>query len=232
MPFLLPGVDVAAPAEGTAPRELPDGALLRPALPPHDNAFLFGRHEMSIAGLRVGSGRISMGVSVDPDGVQVELAHLGGEPVRVAVLLPEPRNFAIRVAYVDWFRQDEVGVPLEVELAPGEEPRVLFGRFAPRSSPWTRELPADLPAGLARDGLRLDYGALGDDERTQLAGLDAALAQLLGARVEVVAPSAAESRPAFAGISVQLEPETWRRELAAILSSVERFTLRSPPRGN
>ncbi len=223
--LLLPGVE---PAGNGGLEPLADGAVLAPALPPRDGADAWGPRAMNVAGLAVGAGRVHLEVREDPDGVQVEVAHAGGGPVRLAVALPEPDDRAVRVVYVDWLRQDETSGPFPLELRAGDEPRVVFGRTAPRDTPWTRELPALLPEGIRRAGMRLDVAGLDAPARAELQGLDAALAALLDVPVEVVESRAGEP---FAGVRLRLEPDSWRQERNAIVSATERFVLRPPGPG-
>lgn len=223
LPALLPGVPLELLAQDGARGvvdALPDGVLLSPAPPPPVAGEW--RREASLAGLRVGGAVLDLTVTVDYDGVQVDLQHRAGEPARVLVQLPEPREFEIRVAYLDWSRLDEPG-PVAVELAPGSEERSVYGRFAARATPWTLELPAELPEGLARGGLVIVHPP-DPARRERLAGLDAALAELLGVpcrRVERAHPGP----PASAEVQVDLFEAGWEAKLEGLLSQVERFVL-------
>src|SRR6186713_777615 len=85
---LLPG----APAGPLA-----DGAVLRPALPPPGAASTpprgIDRRAMRIEGLAVGAAVIGLRISVEVEGVQIDVEHLSGGPAKLSIAIPEDPRF-------------------------------------------------------------------------------------------------------------------------------------------
>ncbi len=160
LPRFLPG---AAPAPPNA--ALPDGAILRPALPPHATGAgeiprgAVERRAMRIDGVRVGTATIALRVSVEGEGVEIDVEHRGGGDVELKIAIPVDPQFAFADEYVDWFRQEERGVPHAVAVHAGDEPHTLYARFEPRQPEWPSRMPDKLPAQLDRGTLWLDAGA-------------------------------------------------------------------------
>ncbi len=235
LPALLPGLppehrgrDRIGP--GGVPRALPDGVLLRPALPPSSGLPHPGRLErrnMRLDGLRIGEAVLALDVRVEYEGVQIDVHHLEGGAASFLLVLPEPPSFETRVEYVDWFRQDTVGLPHRVEMGPGEEyPRTLFGRVLPRETRWPRRLPDRLPCSLELDGLRLLVPA-DDRHRRALGGLAAALERVLEVPCELVAEDPAGIPAPFSGIAIRLPQDATRPlRLRHVLSGCEAWALR------
>ena len=146
-PLLLPGVPDGTPIEaGGRPAPLPDGVILTPFLPPTSGRGPSGAVEWrsaTVHHLRVGGAVIDLTVTVEATGVEVDITHVDGGKAHLAVLLPEPEGFEIRVEYLDWMRREDADLrtPIPVEVRPGEEPHQLYGRVI--------ELHADLPTGTA-----------------------------------------------------------------------------------
>ncbi len=229
--LLVPGVERSMLARGAWPR-LPDDSLLAPALPPPAGPaaqVVLGtgrprRGSSRCENFRVGAAVLSLSVTVESDGVQVELAHLSGGPARVRLLLPEAPDFALAVEYVDWVRQPPPRAPRAVALEPGGEPIALFGRFEPRKIAWPTCLPRGPSAQIDGPGLRI-HSAAGDD----LAGAARGLRILLGRPVEMRAGAPEAALEPFAGIVLDLrEPDLKERKLSGIVSLAERFSLAAP----
>lgn len=231
LPRLLPGAPAGTPpGRGGLPGALPDGVLLTPAVPPPTREVLPGRIEpraAEVRGLRIGEATVDLRVSLDGSGIQVDLAHTGGGPARVRVLLPEPEGLEIRVEYVDWMRQDERRLPLEVELLPGEEEHSLFGRFRPRPLALPASPRGPLPRALERGGLWVERPPCSEELNAELEAAAAALRGALdlgGGVVEAgVSPRCEPWAPTL--LHVPAEPAAARRLLAAIASRVERHLL-------
>jgi len=231
-PSFFPGTPLDHPGlAGGLPTTLPDGALLRPALPPRP--FLEeGRpeglveHALEHGGFQIGESMIAMKLLLERDGVQVDLHHLEGPPVTVRVLLPVPAGEEIGVAYVDWYRQDAAEVPLEVRLSASEEEasHELWGRFRAKPIPWPSRLPATLPAQVELAGLAVRVSPE-LFEQPWLGHLARSLGELLGtpARLE----SAVEAPDGDLGpLTIHLAPgDGFEREVAAMLSLAEAFVL-------
>ena len=236
LPHLLPGVPpvlgaTATPDDGL-PRPdglaapLPDGVTLRPALPPPlgEDVDHMVRQDRSVklSGIRVGAGVISLEVILRGDGVEVEAALVGGEACTVSIVIPEPEDFEIRVEYVDFMRQPEVGVPYELELAPGAEPRRLWGRFLRHPRPWPSVVPEQAPDLLELGGLEVVV---------RPAALDASFYSELAQAFEIVlgvpARLAADDggpRPVEGHAPLRFhltQPEELRTKVAALMGSAE-----------
>ena len=233
VPYLAPGVplDLLAVGGASPGAVLPEGLILRPALPPPPGPAAevvhgLGRldpREMRIDGLRVGGATLSMRVALEPDGVQVDVTHVQGEPVTIWVELPEPPDFTIQVEYLDWFRRDTVREPVELFLSADDPAHHVFGRLRPNALTWSETLPSGLSPRLTRHGLRLAAGA--DDPRLgELRGFAAALSLLAGCPAEVVAPTPGEAHVPWPGITLRLFDDGQReRKLAGLISLAERF---------
>ncbi|HUR27200.1 MAG TPA: hypothetical protein VM509_03380 [Planctomycetota bacterium] len=229
LPQFLPGVTQRAEAGGIV-AALPDGALLQPAIPPPSVPaadVLLGRtwierREMRLEGLRIGAATLAMKVKLESDGIQVEFEHRAGAAAHVRVLLPELADFEVRVAYVDWMRQDEVGRVLEFDIAPGDEEHTLFGRFKPRTIGWPTNLPQGTPSALLRDGLELSFPEDAPDA-SLFRSAAPALESVLGLRVTT---NRADTAP-FPGVELDLaEPNLARRKFVGMLTLTERYVLR------
>jgi hypothetical protein len=229
LPALLIGTRLSPSAGGT-PAPLESGALLRPCPPPGILDAESGRLvwcEMEVRGLRIGETRCALRVAVEADGVQVDLRPLAGPAVRLRVLLPLPLGHVRDIEYVDWDRQETLGVPHELELLPEAEKLSLWGRFLPAPlalptlSASTRKL--GLPAGLRAGGLWLvDARAQEDPLLTALAE---GLRELLELDVRLLnhVPTPEES---WTGTVVRIPAGEERAAFLALLcSAVEAYVL-------
>lgn len=243
MPELLPGVPAGSPpvlASGDA--RLPAGVLLRPTLPPPDperapvDAFAPPpERRASVSGLRIGKGVVDLSIGIDANGVQVDLIHVGGEPVELSVLLPEPTGLEVRVEYVDWSRQNTLREPLPVTLA-AEQRVSLFARCLPSEHPWPALSGGALSENLRRGGLSFVI-ARDDPERAAIEAAAQAIADLTGLTTRVVddvqptraAKPAVQGSP-WGGTRISLPPGPERaRKLAWLASSVEKHLLAREP---
>ncbi|MFN0241687.1 MAG: hypothetical protein ACKVWV_02245 [Planctomycetota bacterium] len=226
LPRFLPGVaaGVALARDGSR-IALSDGAVLTPSLPPASPNPPPGRvdvRKMRVADVAIGAGRVSLQVSVEHEGVQIEIAHVGGEALRLAVRLPTDERYAYENEYVDWYRQDHVGVAHTLELRPGEEAHVIYGRFTPRALEHPTRLPDVPPAQLARGNLWLRCAS---EQREVCAAIARSLEQgPLALKTELVAPDGEPKSQS--GISFDLTNADERaRKTAWLVSSVERLAL-------
>jgi hypothetical protein len=180
---------------------------------------------MKVHGLRVGGATLDMRVAVEPDGVQVDLTHVSGEPVTLWVELPQPPDFGIQVEYLDWFRRDTVREPVELSLSAEDPAHYLFGRLKPNALTWSETLPEELSPRLLRHGLRLTADA--DDPRLEeLRGFAAGLALIAGCPTEVLLPETGEVPEPWPGITLRLHQGDQRqRKLMGLVSLAERFAL-------
>jgi hypothetical protein len=238
LPLLAPGVPVSLAPEVRASKggrsgAMPDGALLRPMLPPPPTPVAeleLGRtwiepRKLTIEGLRVGAATLAMGISLEADGIQIDLDHRGGGPAKLSILLPEPADFAIYVAYLDWYPQARALAPIEVQLEPGSETRTLFGRFRPRRLDWPTRIPRAMPVGLIEAGLRVEVGP-GDPELRRCASFTSALGTLFGVPARLVETDSSAAPEEFPGLRMALFAGPSREQkLMGLVSLAERFAL-------
>ncbi len=231
LPMLLPGVPLdSASGVGGLPGALPDGVLLTPAVPPHSGAQRPGRIEQRTAtlhGLRIGEAILDFKITIDSSGIEVDLLHTGGGPATVRVLLPEPEGLEIRVEYIDWMRQDELRVPLTVELLPGEEEHNLFGRFRPRRSPLPSFSGELMPRALQFGGLWLAWS--GDEAlEPELRTAAEVMATTLGVPGGLIEQENSGSGSPWSAtiLHVPRERDAARRFLSQIASRLEAWMLR------
>jgi hypothetical protein len=218
MLFFLPGIPLFERGEA-ALDALPDGVLLAPAPPPPTPGFPAGyldEREAWVRGLRVGSAVIDLRVAIEPEGVQVDVVHVAGGAARLSVRLPEPDGFEIRVAYVDWLRQDEVGVPLALEVRPGDDTHSVYGRCLPRAPAWPTGAAEHVPAAIEREGLWLVTQA-GDPDLERLEAVSQALGRVDGGVVQGGLPAR--------GVAFHVPPPGPERErkLTWLASAYEAF---------
>jgi len=229
VPLFLPGVE---PRElGTRP--LPDNVLLSPALPPAVAEprgrlrGLVGR-QATVRGVRVGDALLSLAVVIEADGVQVDVTHLEGPPVRVRVRPPVPPGVEIGLLYADWERCDEPHAPVTLELSQSEEgqKRAVWGRFQPREERWPAPEPAaDLPR------LRAPIVIVGPDEAApRLARFCESLEELFGLPCSLRSSATADTptffEPTRMHLGTQESPERdSERKLRAMISLAERWAL-------
>ena len=231
LPRFLPGCAAEAPvAKDGFAGALPDGAVLRPALPPAKGdapPSRIERREMKLARLAVGKGFVSMRIAAEYDGIVVELAHVGGESCKLAVVLPCEPGYVFANEYVDWYVQETRGAPLALELKPGEEAHTLYGRVEPRQLRAPERLPEQLPALASRAGLVLELYP-GDPDEALVRSIAECLQApplALAARVWI-----ADGKPAPAGLRIDLaRPGERAQRLAGLAAAIERFVL-APPR--
>jgi hypothetical protein len=224
LPRFLPGTSAAAD------EALPDGAVLTPALPPlaaegpgAPRGFV-QRRAMRIEGLVVGAAHLALRVSVEGEGVEIDIEHQSGGAVKLAVAIPEDPQFAFADEYVDWFRQEKPGVPHEVSIQPGDEAHTLYARFEPRKAEWPTLLPDRTPAQIEQGNLWLEPGP---DERVRPL-LQAVADCLSSGPLHVAARLAgpADANPGRLGVRVDLSDAGERpRKLAWIAGAVERCAL-------
>ncbi len=225
LPRFLPGVPSgSASAGGGNAAPLADGAILTPSLPPPTRASGeggFDRRSMSTRSIAIGSAVVSMKVSVENEGVQIDVRHVSGGPAKIAILIPEPPDYTFGNEYVDWYRQDEMHVPHVFEVKPGEEEHTLYGRFEAREQVLRSRVPSTMPSPITLGGLWLV--APDDPGRPLLAAAAQSISTVLGVECKLRAPG---EKPFWTGISVDLSvPSERTTKLAWLASAVERFAL-------
>ncbi|MBL8862228.1 MAG: hypothetical protein JNK02_09465 [Planctomycetes bacterium] len=231
LPLFLPGIgpDEAAGQGGLA-GPLADGVILAPATPPRARPAERGRVErraMRVSGLRVGEALLALRVAVEPEGVQIDVAHLAGGPARLRVRLPSEPGFRLANEYVNWYRVERPGEAHAIEVRPGDEPHTLYGRFEPDREAPRFALPVQRPALLDSGGLAIRPGPR-DGDLARAEALARALAGPPLALEARVAPRGAPAAPdGRSAIEVDLsDPQTADAKLAALLGAIEQFVLR------
>jgi len=157
-PWLLPGAPLEIDAgPGGRATAIPNGLLLRPALPPAPRVDETGRLAPRIAeldGLQIGEAVCDLVLEVEAGGVTLEIFHRSGGSGKLLVDLPMPPDAEVFVDYVDWDRQDVQGLPLELLIEPREEEYTIYRRFkfARTEFPASPD-PGSLPAAIRLHGL-------------------------------------------------------------------------------
>ena len=226
LPHFLPGVPVSRAGNAA----LADGAVLVPAMPPFlgdaplpPRGFV-QRRAMRVARLEVGGAVLALRISVENEGVQIDLDHVEGPAVKVAIRFPEDPEFGFSDEYVDWFRQDERGVPHEVASKPGDETHTLYARFEPRRPDWPTKEPDLVPAQLENGSVLLLSGPSAEDR-----ALADAVAAFLRDGPLAIQARRADSRAAAPepfGLAIDLTSAGDRaRKLAWLAGAVERRVL-------
>jgi len=172
---------------------------------------------MRSAPFAVGEARADLRVLLEPgSGVQIDLRHLGGPPLALAVRIPVPHDAALARVYLDWDELEETGGAVRVSLS-AEHPEIsLWAELVPHRAAFSKTLPAALPAGFAGSGIRLAAGA---SQRWK--HLTAALARLLDLPL---LPPAAPGGMVRSLHPLELSPRE-PGELRSLVSSAERFLI-------
>lgn len=227
LPLFSPGV----PPENAGADVLPDGVLLRPALPPSavPRAGLrwLACTRIEHHGFVVGEARCSLSVSVDRDGLEVALRHLGGGPARVRVLPPLPRGIDAGLVFADWEKRPGNQGPVEFELDSEANEHTLWLTFHPRRERWPDPQLETLRRLTPGREIRV-VSARADEPH--LARFAEALGELFGARSAL--------RPDSAPTPVGLEPLVMHfdsgavaeRKLCDLIGLAESFALSTPLR--
>ena len=228
-PYLLPGAPLDSPLEpGGNLAPLPDGVLLQPFLPPPiQNAdaapSAVAWRKATVGGIRVGDATLELTISVEATGVQVDVVHRGGGAAKVAILIPEPPGYEIRIEYLDWMQTDQPRLPILVDLQPGGEPTTLWGRMIERRVALPTGQAKSLPQSLVRGGLFLSMPA-DDPQRAAVGQIAPVLAKLLGVRVGLTEPGG--QLPGWTGTVLHLGTAAERGErLTWLASAIESFLL-------
>lgn len=228
-PYLLPGAPLDSPVEaGGNLAPLPDGVLLQPFLPPllEDAGSApagVAWRKATVGGIRVGEATLELTISVEATGVQVDLIHRGGGPVKVAILIPEPPGYEIRIEYLDWMQTEQPRRPILVDLQPGAEATTLWGRMIERRVSLPTGQADQLPQSLVQGGLFLSLPA-DDPQRAAVGEITPVLAKLLGVRVGLTEPGA--PLPGWTGTVLHLGNPAERGErLTWLASAIESFLL-------
>ena len=234
MPRFLPGVPAGSPAGvGGVPGPLPDGVVLSPSLPPASvSAPPSGRADrraMSSNAIQVGRAIVSMRVSVEAEGVQIDVRHVAGDSATLSILIPNAPDFVFADEYVDWYVQAERGVPHTIQVKPGEAEHTIYGRFEPRPRAQPNRVPLVVPGSIVQGGLWFEIDDL-DAGRALVAGIAADLdGRSFGFHCGLRAPHAAPKT--WSGVTFALADRATRAEkLAWLASAIEEFALQRSSR--
>lgn len=228
LPRFLPGAPAGSPLQaGGLCGALPDGVELRPALPPEprlDASTRWAPRAAKVDGLVVGKAKVGLEITVEGEGVQVVVRHQGGEAARLKVRIPRHPSLAIDAEFVDWWQQDKLGEAWELDLTPGGEEHVLYGRFKPGSSVRSQLVPTAVPRQLALHGV-LILVEPHCPRRTALDSFAQAIAGGCGVAARVV-----DQRPELGAGTAPLvvdwsDPATQAAEWPHLAGRVERFVL-------
>jgi hypothetical protein len=182
------------------------------------------RRAMRIGDLAVGGAVVAMRVSVEAEGVEIDVEHVSGPAVKLSIRIPEDPEFGFSDEYVDWYRQEARGIPHEVEVKPGDEAHTLYARFEPRRPEWPTREPELVPAQLENGMIRL-FGGSSADER-KLGDAVAAFLSSSPLRISAEAVDSKTSGTEPFGVAIDLSRAGERpRKLAWIAGSVERRLL-------
>lgn len=196
-PWLLPGAPIECAAEpGGRASAIPNGVVLRPALPPAPRVESPGRlapRTARLDGLQIGAAVCDLVLEVEAGGVTLEIYHRSGGSGELAIDLPMPPDAAVFVDYVDWERQEVQGATLELRIEPREEEYTLYRRFKfERSEFPAAPLPGQLPAGLSREGLDFVVEDAAQLEAVRALGTACAALLALPVRVRLAADESIE----------------------------------------
>jgi len=187
MPCFFPGVPADHPVlAGGRPGPLADGARLRPLLPPPDARDRLAG-ELELEDFAAGDARVTLRLSAQPDGVQIDLRHVAGGRATLVVVLPARRGWERSELHVDWERQDPAAAAareLALTVSADEPERTIWMRERPLPPGAPLVLPERLPSAFVEAGLLL----VAPPEERRAAGLRGALEELLGIPCELVAP--------------------------------------------
>lgn len=235
LPSFLPGVPAGTRwSASVLPPPLPSGIELRPSLPPPSDKAGPGRIDvraMKIEGFVVGEATLAMRVSVEVEGVQIDIDHRSGGAARLSIVIPEPAEYEIANEYVDWSVQTTHHEPLPLEIKPGDETHTIYGRFQPRPLSHPTRASERVPAQVEHGTVWL----LVPDEAVDRAYFDAIAESLkrlplrLDCRLRTepleVAPPRGDD-PRSSGVTVDLRSAEERDDkLAWLVSSLERILL-------
>ena len=222
--WLAPALALGADpfVEGTARGVLADGVVLTPALPPGE-APLAPVRETSVEGITIGGARAKLTLRLEPDGVQVDLAHQGGGAAELGLRMRAPQGFAIGVLYADWERQDGAPTELRFTLSAEAPEHTVWGRFERQRRTWPAGLPERGWATLGGAGIAV---IAPDPQPAILVRLAEALGELFEVPSEAVPSRSIERDGALAPVELTIPAgPAGEAELSGILSLAERFAL-------
>ena len=228
LPRFFPGVPPEfAAVTGGLPPPLPDGVVLRPALPPPlgplDPDVLLEARGVTLRGLAIGSAVCDLLCDLRTDGMDLRFEHRSGGEATAAAVLPCPPGFARWSEYADWDRQEELGGAHPVRLVPDAEPWRLWGRFQRARTGWPTRAPLVPTAQLEAGGVLIVVSRT-DPARTRLGGLAPAIEHATGVVARVGDEASIERASGGPSpVVVDLTERTGRAaKLAALLGLVER----------
>ena len=232
LPQFFPGAPAGSAARaGGRPGPLPDGVVLRPALPPPlgapDPDYLLEARSMSITSLAIGEALCDFTVDLRIDGVDLRFATLSGS-AKASGAIPVPPGFAAHAEYADWDRQPQTGAAHPVVLdGAAEDPWRLWGRFQRADSDAPTVAPPGLTGQLEHAGLELILDS-SDPAYPRLSGLAQAIEIACGVRCRVLDANTPHDRRAGPSpVRLGLLPNPGRStKLASLLDLLEQVAQR------
>jgi hypothetical protein len=228
LPLFAPGIPPELAARG---EPLPDGVLLRPALPPSADPrgglrWLAGRH-IERQELALGGAHCSIAVTVDRDGLEVKLVHTGGAPARVRILPPLPRGVDAGQVFLDWEKHPPDAGPFEFVLDAATPEHSLWLTFHPPEESWPNPPLETLARPAPGRSIQL-VSPRGDE--AHLARFAEALGELLGVPAGL-RPASAAPAPGLEPLVLRFDaPASDERKLVELVSLAEAFALRGAGR--
>lgn len=239
LPYLWPGVPFDTPIGAGGRLRLTSDALLQPAfllLPPDGAPPSEAPPRMTWkGGLHVEGQALELRITLQPEGLEMDLWNRGQAPLQIRAILPTPRNFESSYTYSDWEKTVDAHLGIPVPLPNGREgPWTLFTRLKPAYEAWPRS-PKSGAAWFHDRKMRL---ILARDEQPTAAlnTLAKVLRDLLGIPVDF---AAIDDKAPPRSVIVDLGPKSPESEVAPppgtpsprqarmrrLLSSVELFLL-------
>ncbi|MDF1836232.1 MAG: hypothetical protein P1V35_00045 [Planctomycetota bacterium] len=150
LPYLWPGVPFDTSIGPGARLTLEPNTLLEPAfllLPPDDETGVTGPLRMTWkGGLNVLSEPLELRITLQPEGLEMDLWNRGRAPLKVRAILPNPRNFESSYTYSDWEKTLDAHLGIAVVLPHDrEDPWTLFTRLKPAFEAWPRSPRSGTP---------------------------------------------------------------------------------------
>jgi hypothetical protein len=141
LPHLWPGIPFGTPIGLGGRLELPADTLLQPAfptLPPEEGPAGSGPQKMTwMQGLQVAGQALELRLTLQPEGLELDLWNRGDTTLAIRAILPSPRNFECSYTYSDWEKTIDPHLGIAVQLpAQREEAWTLFTRLKPAFEAW------------------------------------------------------------------------------------------------
>ncbi len=225
LPYLFPGVPLDTPPGA----ELSSGVTLRPLLPPPIERLPLGSFDpakLSVQNLAIGAARVSVQLELARDGVQIDVAHLSGEPVELSLAMCTPGGYETTVEYLDWTRLGDLGVERSLRSSQDtdeEREHSFWGRFSPSALPWpgiSETEAGPLLERIRRIGIAIEAAPAYE---ARACGLALALEHIFDIHVSERPAGAPTGKPVIAPIVLRLGEENGTAGLRMVMELAERL---------